>query len=978
MNRVQNNILQPLRIVNAREKQAHRSIACNGKYMPYPIIVPQGTLLNHQFRLASGSISSIKIYDIEDLDTGLTIPSNIYSTTTHGEVTYFKCKNASIVDLDRGQYYLEINTSAGSLYTELFSVVKKLCCYPQLIWSNDCSSKYEDFEDGFAFNFYIRTSRDIEPDSILQNTFTEQNGKLFKEESQLQDWFRLEAGPYFSYMQRVFNSIAAHDNIVFVDKTGELSEVQQLELESFSDISNDNKCLYGATIRFRQSDAHFENGCCEGILETAEAQGLPIPDFAGCEGTLSCIAPSNLSIVVGSTNGLVKWSHSPNAASYEVSINGGSWQDVGYTNQYFVPGNTFEPCSDQTIRLRSKCDDAVYSTPTTIVFETLSTPCGSGIEENFFVVATGQDSINVQYDGSAGVSTYTIQWKKEGELWTEAEEATTANEEYDITGLQQGTKYIVRFRPNCPDNECEAYGVWTQSFAVTDSCALDMNITVTLGDCENEDANVLVEVYNAVGEHTISIYQDDVFVGGSNEQSANFSLSPNEYEVRLSDTECTATPVTLNIQDPCGCNAPKAFEPISKKDPSTVELYWQEIVNAASYTLYWKKSADENFTIVENLSVSSYVLTELEECTTYQFKVKTICEDESESEFSNEIHLSTLGCGQDVETVETCPTAKNLNVGAIQTDSSTVNWGEVSGATGYNLRWKKTIDSVWQQANNINITAKHLTGLVACTQYEFQVQTICESSNSDWSESQVWSTEGCDTGDCDEDQPPSANAEHIVINCDTESGGININVLQNDTGQMLEITHINATAVVENQVVDIGDATVELLDKDATVGANFEIVPDSNFGGDSITFNYTITNAHGTDVGTVTVPVNSCCAMTATATNGVCSEGVFDLTIDLTIQNGFTDDVEVFIQETDGGAVVSQGTFSYDDVVLEDYDGDDSTIYAIIIQNVNHSYCSYNISNHELPACPKATDDFQTIDCNETVQINVLGNDTEG
>ncbi|GDX53249.1 hypothetical protein LBMAG27_22960 [Bacteroidota bacterium] len=121
----------------------------------------------------------------------------------------------------------------------------------------------------------------------------------------------------------------------------------------------------------------------------------------------------------------------------------------------------------------------------------------------------------------------------------------------------------------------------------------------------------------------------------------------------------------------------------------------------------------------------------------------------------------------------TCPFSTQLNVTNPTTTTADLNWTGNLSASYYKVRYKKTIDatSVSTWANPTIVTAPTATlavsGLVAATQYEFQVSTFCSASDSSgYPFSSYWNT-GC--FDCPLTSIPEAEACGSDVN-----GGCNM------------------------------------------------------------------------------------------------------------------------------------------------------------------------------------------------------------
>ena len=82
-----------------------------------------------------------------------------------------------------------------------------------------------------------------------------------------------------------------------------------------------------------------------------------------------------------------------------------------------------------------------------------------------------------------------------------------------------------------------------------------------------------------------------------------------------------------------------------------------------------------------------------------------------------------------ISLVSSCvPTIAGLTTTAIGTTTATLSWGTVTGATSYNVRYKKTTDlatvPTWATPTNSVGTSLPITGLTSSTLYEFQVSAV--------------------------------------------------------------------------------------------------------------------------------------------------------------------------------------------------------------------------------------------------------------
>ncbi|GAB3201301.1 Zn-dependent metalloprotease [Pontibacter aydingkolensis] len=116
----------------------------------------------------------------------------------------------------------------------------------------------------------------------------------------------------------------------------------------------------------------------------------------------------------------------------------------------------------------------------------------------------------------------------------------------------------------------------------------------------------------------------------------------------------------------------------------------------------------------------------------------------------------------------TCAVPGSLSASNVGSSSATLNWGAVSGASSYNVRFRPTGTSTWT-TGSVTSTSANATGLAASTQYEFQVSTVCSGSSSAYSASATFTTTAASVTYC---ASKGSNASYEWIDL-VQFGGIN-------------------------------------------------------------------------------------------------------------------------------------------------------------------------------------------------------------
>lgn len=127
--------------------------------------------------------------------------------------------------------------------------------------------------------------------------------------------------------------------------------------------------------------------------------------------------------------------------------------------------------------------------------------------------------------------------------------------------------------------------------------------------------------------------------------------------------------------------------------------------------------------------------------------------------------LSSPGCTPPGGGGPTCGVPASLTATSITSSSATLNWGAVSGATSYNVEYKATASSTW---NNATATATSLavSGLNASTTYEFRVQAVCGANTGSYSSSATFTTSAAGCSDVYESNNSISAAKIVAVNTD--------------------------------------------------------------------------------------------------------------------------------------------------------------------------------------------------------------------
>ncbi len=181
---------------------------------------------------------------------------------------------------------------------------------------------------------------------------------------------------------------------------------------------------------------------------------------------------------------------------------------------------------------------------------------------------------------------------------------------------------------------------------------------------------------------------------------------------------------------------------------SSATFNWGAVSGATGYNIQYRKTSTTTWTS-SSLTTTNVAVSGLTASTTYEFQVQTVCSGSATSAFSTSSTFTTSAL--------ICAVASGLSTTNITSSSATFNWDAVSGATGYNIRYRKTGTTTWTSSTS-STTSIAVSGLTASTAYEFQVQTICSgSATSAFSASSTFTTSAATVTN------PVPAFSHIVI-----------------------------------------------------------------------------------------------------------------------------------------------------------------------------------------------------------------------
>lgn len=176
----------------------------------------------------------------------------------------------------------------------------------------------------------------------------------------------------------------------------------------------------------------------------------------------------------------------------------------------------------------------------------------------------------------------------------------------------------------------------------------------------------------------------------------------------------------INVSEPC--TAPNDVTVGNVGDNNGL-LNWSSITGASFYRFQYREQGTTSWT-TNNLTSPVAIVSNLNSCSTYEYRIKTFCTSGTSSNWTSVSTFSTTGCFQCLAPVGTYP----FN---ITPNSALVAFDVVVGSDSYDVQYRKSGDA-WSLYNTPFPIMVYL-GLQNCQLYEMRVRTRCyDGTTSGW------------------------------------------------------------------------------------------------------------------------------------------------------------------------------------------------------------------------------------------------------
>jgi hypothetical protein len=435
---------------------------------------------------------------------------------------------------------------------------------------------------------------------------------------------------------------------------------------------------------------------------------------------------------ITSNSAEISWNQA-GAGTYKVRYKKSSvqgWTTVSVnTNSYTLSGLT--PSTSYQWKVLANCTkgNSGYTFPVTFTTQTGVCPVPSGLN----ATSVSASSATLEWNNTADAVSYNIQYRITGSSsWTTE---TSSVNSTSVSGLTSNSSYEFQVQTVCIAGGNSAWSSSSAFNTLQQTCTTpgglnSSSITstgATLAWNAVSDANGYDIQYRPTGS---SNWLQTTSTTNSKSISGLTSGASYEFQVQ---TSCTwggtsswssSSNFTTSLP-PCAVAAGLNAGSITTTGAA---LEWTAVNGAVSYNVQYRAAGSSIWTST-TASTNSKIISGLSSGTTYEFQVQTVCSG----------NTSAWSASANFTTQSPCMAPTGPSASAITQSSATVSWNAAAGALSYSVQYRKTGTTSWD-ATTSTTTSKNHAGLLAATNYEFQVVTVCSNGNSSWSSSSNFTT----------------------------------------------------------------------------------------------------------------------------------------------------------------------------------------------------------------------------------------------
>ena len=500
--------------------------------------------------------------------------------------------------------------------------------------------------------------------------------------------------------------------------------------------------------------SHIIAGLTAGTLYEYRVRGCYTPsapgssevcgDFSAVDSATTPVAipDSSSSISTGSLNltaRSITWDKVSGATFYQVNNSEGQVTTINHpaTTSYTATG--LLPNTEYTYSVKA-CNISGCSVSTEVTFTTEPIGVSSALEVTVVTSTIGQanPSLMLSWGGIMGVTSYQIFDAAGNADENKVATVPAPKTSHIIAGLSAGTLYEYRVRgcytpsaPASPPGSSEVCG----DFSAVDSATTPVAIPdspSSISAAGQDFASISIAWRAVLGATSYEVYNGDVQVATIDDPATRYTataLLPNTeytYSVKACNTSgCSVSTGVTFTTEPIGVSSTLEVtvvtSTIGQANPSLM-VSWSRIAGVTSYQIFDAAgNADENKVATVQSPATTHIIADLSAGTLYEYKVRGCYTPSAPG--STEVCGDFSAVGSATTPVAIPDSSGGVTIGSLGFTSITITWGEVSGATSYEVyKGDAKVDTI--DASTTSYTA---TDLSPNTEYTYSVKA-CNTS----------------------------------------------------------------------------------------------------------------------------------------------------------------------------------------------------------------------------------------------------------
>ena len=407
------------------------------------------------------------------------------------------------------------------------------------------------------------------------------------------------------------------------------------------------------------------------------------------------------------TTAAISWTGN-NEQGYTIQykeMGGGEWTQAGTTMDTFYTVNNLLPGKFYTIGVAPVCGDEFVVYRNVDIFTLCEVVSEYPYKESFEGTSYGcweneqLNSKDWQFSGSySSDGLQSIYFP-----WNVGASARLISPIFDLTTLTEPTlSYDVYIPVYSYSGTYDSIGVFYRTDASAEWTFIQGNCSDAADDfttftVELPEPNATYQImFLGIGQDGLNAYLDNVNIFDADSSSTPECVVPTALAVNnISETAATAT--------------------------------WTAGGEETAWKLQYKTAAATSWgSEIDVITTPSYQMTGLTAGTEYQVRVKAVCGEGDESQWTEAFAFTT-----NEEVVEPCSTPTNVAASNITKESMTITWS-ANGASKWNLQYR-VVNGTWSTVTVEGNPTYTITDLTEATEYQIQVQAVCDGATSPWS-----------------------------------------------------------------------------------------------------------------------------------------------------------------------------------------------------------------------------------------------------